>query len=246
MTERATLITIAFSHYCEKARWALDACRIPYEEQGHLPLFHYLAVRGKKSVPILVSGNERITDSTDIVAWADAKRPGTLLPTDPRDRDEALALEDDLDRGLGPAARRWGYFQLLPRSDLDDVIVRGVPRWEAIGLRLARPLAVRMLRRGLRIDAEGAERSRQKVEATFDAIDQRLADGRTFLVGDTFTTADLTLASLASPILFPREHPIGLPSPDELTPAAQAQVREWRARPAGRHALAMYERWRRA
>ena len=49
----------------------------------------------------------------------------------------------------------------------------------------------------------------------------------------------------AAPILFPREHPIGLPPPDELTPAAQAQVQKWRARPAGRHGLAMYERHRR-
>lgn len=243
--ERAKLITIPFSHYCEKARWALDACRVAYDEDGHLPLFHYVAVRGKKTVPMLVAGRERLTDSTDIVAWADAKKPGTLLPTDARARDEAIALEDDFDRRLGPATRRWGYFQLLPRSDLDDVLVRGVPRWQAIGLKLTRPIAVGILKRGLKIDAEGAERSRQKIEATFDAIDKKLADGRAHLAGDRFSIADLTFAALASPILFPREHPIGLPSPDELTPAAQAQVNEWRARPAGRHGLAMYERHRR-
>lgn len=245
MSERAKLITIPFSHYCEKARWALDACGVAYEEDGHLPLFHYVAVRGKKSVPMLEVGRERLWDSTDIVAWADAKKPGTLLPTESNARAEALALEDDFDRGLGPATRRWAYFQLLPRKDLDHVLVRGVPRWQALGLEVARPIAVGMLERGLKIDAAGAERSRQKIEATFDAVDARLGDGRAYLAGDAFTIADLTFAALASPILFPREHPIGLPPPEELTPAARSLVEAWRARPAGRHGLAMYARHRR-
>lgn len=246
MNERPTLITIPFSHYCEKARWALDACRIAYEESGHLPLFHYLAVRGKQSVPVLVIGGERLTDSTDIVAWADAKKPGTLIPADARARDEALAIEDQLDRDLGPATRRWGYYHLLPRKELQHVMVRGVPSWEARALTFTRPLAVGFLKRSLRIDEAGVERSRKKIEQTFDAIDAKLADGRAYLAGDRFTIADLTLASLASPILFPREHPFGLPTPEELTPDARSQVETWRERPAGRHAMAMYARHRRA
>lgn len=245
MTARSTLITIPFSHYCEKARWALDLCHVPYEEDGHLPLFHYLAVRGKKSVPILL-GERMLTDSTDIARWADTKKPHTLIPRDSRSRWEALALEDDFDRSLGPATRRWGYFHLLPRRDLEDVMVRGVPKWEALALKVARPLAVGVLTRSLKIDEPGVERSRQKIEATFDAVDERLRDGRGYLCGDRFTIADLTLASLASPILLPREHPFGLPTPEELTPEARDQVQAWRERPAGRHALAMYARHRAA
>ena len=41
----ATLVTIPFSHFCEKARWALELCGVPYEEDGHLPMFHYVAAR---------------------------------------------------------------------------------------------------------------------------------------------------------------------------------------------------------
>jgi glutathione S-transferase len=244
--QRATLITIPFSHYCEKARWALDACRVAYEEDGHLPLFHYIALRGRKSVPVLVTEERRLTDSTDIVAWADAKKPGTLIPADTRVRDEALALEDDFDRGFGPATRRWAYFHLLPRRDLMHVMVRGVPAWEARALTVTRPLAVGFLTRALKIDEAGVERSRKKIEATLDAVDAKLGDGRAYLAGDRFTIADLTFASLASPILFPREHPFGLPTPEELTPAARSLVEAWRARPSGRHALSMYARHRRA
>ncbi|MEZ4340912.1 MAG: hypothetical protein R3B82_30175, partial [Sandaracinaceae bacterium] len=39
------LVTIAFSHYCEKARWALDLRRVPYRERRYLPAMHLLATR---------------------------------------------------------------------------------------------------------------------------------------------------------------------------------------------------------
>lgn len=36
------LVTIPISHYCEKARWALERAGIDYEERRHLQLFHYV------------------------------------------------------------------------------------------------------------------------------------------------------------------------------------------------------------
>jgi glutathione S-transferase len=237
----ATLLTIPSSHYCEKARWALECCGVPYREDGHLPLIHWLAVRrvgGGRTVPVVVDGQTLLTDSTDIIAWADAQRPGTLLPAEPALR--AAALEDELDVNLGPATRRWGYYYTLPRRDLTHLMVRGAPAWEARALRWSRPLAERFLARGLRIDAAGVARSRAKIEATFARIEALLADGRRYLVGDRFSVADLTFAALASPILLPAEHPFLVPRLDDLRPEPRAQVDAWRASPAGQLALGLY------
>jgi glutathione S-transferase len=238
----ARLITIPFSHYCEKARWALERCGVKYEEDGHLPLFHYIANRragANRTVPVVVDGGQLISDSTDIVAWADARRPGTLIPIGDK-RAETLALEDELDRDLGPATRRWAYFHLLPRTDLDHVITRGVPRWQQLALKVTRPIAVGLLKRGLKIDAAGAERSRRKVEDAFAKIAGRLADGRRYLMGERFTVADLTFASLASPVLLPREHPFGLPQPEEFPAGPRAQIIAWRESVAGRFGMRVY------
>jgi len=237
------LITIPFSHYCEKARWTLQRCDLPFVEDGHLPLFHYLPARragGGRTVPILVVDGTVIPDSTEIVAWADAQRPGALLPVDPVDHADALALEDDFDTHLGPAARRWAYFQLLPRRDVDELITRGVPRWERLALKASRRVAVKFLQRSLKIDAAGAERSRVKIDDTFARVAQQLGDGRRYLVGDRFTIADLTFAALAAPIVLPPEHPIAMPGIDSYTGAARAQLDAWRASVAGQHALRMY------
>jgi len=238
------LITIPFSHYCEKARWALDACGVAFREDGHLPMFHYLPTRlagGRRTVPVVVTDDKKtIADSTAIVAWADAKRPGTLLPTETAMRADALHLEDDFDRHLGPATRRWAYFQLLPRKDLDHLIVHNVPTWERLALKVARPLAVRLLTQGLKIDAAGAERSRAKIDETFTLVGELLEDGRRYLVGERFTIADLTFASLAAPVLLPPEYPAKLPPLAEFTRPARDQVEAWRVSRAGKFALRIY------
>ena len=239
------LITIPFSHYCEKARWALDRASIAYEEDGHLPLFHYLAnfrAGGKRTVPTLVVENAGkktvVRDSTDIIAWADSQRPGSLIPL--AGADEALAIEDDFDNHFGPATRRWGYYYLLPNRAADEHITVGVPRWEKSLLKIARPIAVRFLERGLKIDEAGVERSKKKINDTLARVHEVLRDGRRFLTGDRFTVADLTFAALAAPILLPPEHPIQKFDIDMFPAAARAQIDQWRHTRAGQFGLRLY------
>jgi len=239
----ARLITIPFSHYCEKARWALEICGIAYDEDGHLPLFHYLPTMragANRTVPALIDGPRVIRDSTDIIAWADAQRPATLLPADPAQRADALALEDDFDRHLGPATRRWLYFQVLDRKDLDHVILQNLPRWEIVALRATRPVAIRYLKRMLKIDAAGAERSCTKIDETFANVGALLGDGRRYLVGDRFTVADLTFAALSAPILLPPQYGVPLPSLDDFTQEARERITTWRRSPPGQFALRIY------
>ncbi|HLL24979.1 MAG TPA: glutathione S-transferase family protein [Kofleriaceae bacterium] len=236
------LITIPFSHYCEKARWALDRCNLPYVEEGHLPVFSYVPVRragGGRTVPVLVDDATVIADSTPIIAWADDRRPGALYPRAATDRADALALEDDFDKHLGPAARRWAYYYLLPRKDI-SFLLKSVPRWEALALKATRPAAVAFLKRALKIEPAAVERSRLKIEDTFERVAKHLADGRRYLIGDAFSVADLTFAALAAPVLFPDHHPTPLPPFAELPAEARAHIERWRGSPGGELALRLY------
>ncbi len=236
------LITIPFSHYCEKARWALDRAGVDYIEEGHLPIFHWRANRrvgAGRTVPVVVDGARVLGDSTEIVEWADQQRPHSLLPAGDA-LGEALALEDDFDRVLGPATRRWAYFYLLSRRELIRRFAVDVPRWEAIALRFTRPLAVGLIRRSLNIDEASVARSHAKIDATIARVSELLADGRRYLVGDHFTVADLTFASLMVPAVFPPELPAKIPALDQLPAAASAQIATWRATPAGQFALRLY------
>jgi glutathione S-transferase len=102
-----------------------------------------------------------------------------------------------------------------------------------------------MMRRGMRIDARGAERSKKHVDEVFAQVAQRLSDGRRYLLGDTFSAADLTFAALAAPVVVPPEYGVPLPSLDDIPPDAAALVRAYREAPAGRFALRLYAEDRR-
>jgi glutathione S-transferase len=233
------LVTITFSHYSEKARWALDRARIPYVEDAHLPLFAWLpALRAgrRRTVPTLATADGAIPDSTDILRWAD--RHGAAPPLFPEDLPEVAELEDRFDHRLGPHTRRLAYHHVLPTLR-GRLAVRGVPRHEVIAGRLLAPAFSTVMRRGLRIDAAGVARSQQRVEEILAEVEARLADGRRYLVGDRFTAADLTFAALATPIVAPPQLADYLPMndlPDELA----HQIDAWRARPAGAFALRLY------
>src|ERR1700742_3810278 len=87
MSQTPFLITIPISHYCEKARWALDWAGVDYEERGHLQGIHWIPAPragGRKTAPVLVWGDRFFADSADIVEEASAKAPPdrSLFPED--------------------------------------------------------------------------------------------------------------------------------------------------------------------
>ncbi len=88
-----TLITVPFSHFCEKGRWALDWCRVPYVERGFLPGLHLRHTKriGGRTVPALVRDDgSALTDSTEILRWADAQ--AIVLPRENRWLDREVAM----------------------------------------------------------------------------------------------------------------------------------------------------------
>ena len=92
----------------------------------------------------------------------------------------------------------------------------------------------------MKVEASGAERSRQRMEAAFDVVDAKLADGRRFLVGDRFSAADLTFAALASVLVQPKERGFPVPEAGSRIPAIAAVIAATKERPAGRFIARMY------
>ncbi len=252
MSASPVLITIPISHYCEKARWALDRADIAYQEQAHLQILHWIPVRragGKKTAPVLVWGDRVFTDSADIVEATSAQAPPgrELFPEDPDAAAEVRSLQGDFDERLGPEGRRWMYNALRGRRDIAIAYAcTGVPTWERRGLPFAYPVVSRIIDRYLDVTPATAARSEAEVRATFDEVAARLSDGRPYLCGESFSAADLTFAALAAAVLMPPEYGVPLPQPEELPAAMAATVRELRAHPAGAHALRMFREERRS
>lgn len=243
------LITIPISHYCEKARWALDRAGIEFTEEPHLQVIHIWKARragGGRTVPVLVTDEGAITDSTAILEWADRRMEpeARLYPDDAAA--QAREIEDWLDEGLGPDGRLWMYHGTLPVvRDLKPWALAGTPRWEQRSFAPFAGALDPIIRRYLGVDEGAARTAITNVERVFDDIAERLADGRPFLTGERFTAADLTFGALSSAVLMPLGYGSPLPPIEVLPDDVAAEVRRLREHPAGRFAVRLYESERR-
>lgn len=240
------------SHYCEKARWGLAHAGLEYVEEAHLQVFHYLAVRRHARggmVPVLVAGTEVIEDSTAILRFLDhhyVPERRKLYPESTRK--EVEALEERFDTQLGVETRRWVYFhwRALTSREVLRIAAQGTPLWERALAPLLFPVMRRYLDSLLKITAQNVEAGLTVISTIFDEVGDRLADGRPYLLGDAFTAADLTFASMAAPILLPPEYGISLPLPEEAPILAQPDIERFRHHAAGHFALRLYRQCRSA
>jgi glutathione S-transferase len=240
------LITIPISHYCEKARWALERAGLPYVEERHVQGIHQIVARragGGKTVPVLVAPEGVFAESEQILAYADESLPEELrlFPAEPALRAEVERLCRRLDEGLGPDGRRVMYtYMLEQRQLLLKFNNQGVPRWESAVMTALWPVMVRFAKRELGIGPAGPERDEARTWEALDEVAELLADGRRYLCGDRFTAADLTFAALSASVTVPPEYGVTLPQPEVLPEPVATAVRAFRAHPAGAFALRIF------
>jgi glutathione S-transferase len=221
---------IAVSHYSEKARWALDYKEIPHRRRAlpvpgvHIPASIWMTRGASYTFPVLEIDGRRIGDSTEIIAVLEGTFPEPpLYPADPAGRRRALELEDFFDEELGPHIRLLAFHELGNDPErFVALIARTTPgpltRIGSGAVAYARTFTG--LRFGVR-DEEAAARARTKVTAALDRLEVELGSNE-YLVGDSFSVADLTAAALFYPLVLPDEGPL---ANDEEPPAGLESFR---------------------
>lgn len=215
---RLELIELYPSPYSERVRWVLDSKGLPYTRRAYQPLVDEAALRertGQRTVPVLFADDELIGDSNAALEWIEAQQPApALLPADADARLQVRALELAATEALTPWARL-GF----------------IGRAQAFGIQ---PLADHFAAKYDWTPQREAGTARTLVALLAD-LTQRVAR-QPYLVGDTLTRADITVASMLSVVF---GHPaddlfilddvmrsmFGLPLGDD---AAFAPLRTWR------------------
>lgn len=214
------LYQFPLSLYCEKTRWNLDWKKLDWQPVNLIPgphAFRAWALARQRTLPILVDGKSRVGDSTDIALYLEAHYPDhPLLPADSRKRIEILALEDEFD-ALGADVRRCVWSLAVDSPDIDVLFFRGYQNEQRRLGHWMRPALRQMIRHTFDVWPEPVERSWQNIYNTLEKLETRLRDDVSrYLVGDSFTLADLTAASMLAPLL----GPAGSPWPDERIPSS--------------------------
>jgi glutathione S-transferase len=240
---------LQISHYVEKVRWALDYKRVPHVRRTLLPGLHLMKAKrltgDTSTTPVLTIDGRSIGDSTRIIAAIEERWPQPpLYPEDPAQRHRALELEEFFDEELGPHIRRAFYNELLPHPErVVPLFTQGRPLATRAVLRVGFPVLRVAMRERFEISAEAAANSRAKIVAAIDRLEREISPSG-YLVGDSFTVADLTAAALLYPVARPREFPYAMVAEDDLPATWREFVDSLGQRSGGRWVAEIYRRHR--
>jgi glutathione S-transferase len=183
---------LSYSPYCNKVRWALQLKGLAFETVT-TSAFKKHSDTGK--LPVLTVNGERVHDSSEIVRRLEAIQPDpALVPRDARLGAQAAVVEDWADESLcalmtyerahDPAARRR--------------MVAGVLAFKRLPPFLGPVVAARLRRSGMNryghLVALGSKVVRAQLLRHLDVVNT-MAEGRTWLVGDSPTVADIAVAA---------------------------------------------------
>jgi glutathione S-transferase len=216
-----------YSMYPEKARWALDYKGIPHVLRSLLPGLHLAVLLPRfrqKSTPILTRGETVIRESAAVIDYLEHEFPGNpLYPEDQALRMRALELQTWFD-DAGGHVRRAYFRDLLPTGAYAaDLFSTGYPGAVRRLYRAAFPVTRMVMKLDMMITERGADEGLRRTQEALDiVIKNRGPSG--YLVGDRFSVADLTAATVLSPVALPPEYPVPYPRP------LPEGLEKWRAR----------------
>ena len=197
------LVSLPFSPWSEKARWALDHHGVAYKSTTYRPLVGepWLRVRqrrltGRVSVPVLFDGSDAYPDSFSIALYAErVGRGSSLFPLPHRRRIEEIdeLTERGLESGRALTLRR----MLASKEALREMLPKPLRRFDTVGLRLA-AFGIRRALRKYGAPLSGGD-ARAGLASVLDAIRASLeaneAPQERFVCGE-FTYADICAAQV--------------------------------------------------
>lgn len=242
--QKPILHVFLISHYCEKARWALEHCGIDYHVNLLSPISHARKAKRigakRSSLPILQTDTQVIQGSAQILDWANSQassnaKQGLLI------NPESIEIEARLDKVLGFHVRRWFYSEALldcPQI-VKPVFAEGAGFIGQAALSLAWPKVVATMIKMMDLGADQEAESKGIVSAELDWLDSLVADDRKYLIGTSLSNADITAASLIAPMLGPAKHPAA--HIVRLPPRVAATATEWIDRPFAKWVNQIYQ-----
>lgn len=220
-----------FSMYPEKARWALDYKRVPHIRHSLLPGPHAAQLMprfGQKAMPILRHNRKVLKSSAAILDYLEQTWPEPpLYPQDAAHRRQALDIQQWFDEKVGPAVRCAGFYEMLPHTEYSARrIATGRSEWQKKLYVFAFPVLRAVMMIDMKITADSAEAGRIVTREALDLVAERSAQTG-YLVGGTFSIADLTAATVLFPTCFPSEFPVEIPKP--LPPGWENWIARWQS-----------------
>ena len=230
-----TLHHFVSSHFNEKARWALDYKSIAHLRESYLPGPHAVAIKklsgGPTTTPLLQHAEGYISGSAAIIDFLETHYPQPpLYPIDDLQRKQALLVQQQFDAVVGPATRT-AIFDMFVKEGAYLCATFSAPKpWrKRVAYRAIYPLAKPLICKANGVNSKNVQKCLQTIRVALDDV-ANATRTTGYMVGETFSVADLTVASLLMPLAN-----IDHPDTRRLEPMPTSLVtflEQWQAHPA--------------
>ena len=203
------LLQFSTSHYCRKARLALGYKGIDYQVENLTPGLHILKLspltKGLTTVPVLITADEIIADSTAIFRYLEKVVPvPSFIPAGEKEKNQAWLLEDWLDESIG-VATRFVYYDYRAGEG------------KAIDPSLSSQIIIKIVRQQYKITPARVKLAEERLENALKILEYW--QNQPYLVGDKLSVADIAATALLSPLVL-------IPSYRQKYPWLFARIRE--------------------
>ena len=239
------LYQFRISHYCEKARWALDYKKLPYTTRNLLVGLHIKQIRKiapESSVPVLKIKDRYIQGSDKILDYLDSIGDIIMTPPEADLARQAREWETSADRYFGVPIRCLLYNEILdkPHVLLPMWLDQG-PFYGKLYYRFAYKQINKVVREKMQVNDRTATMSRKQIDRGIEKLHTALS--RTdYLAAPYFTRADMSVCSLLAPILCPPQS--GYHWHADMSVELSDYRQSLLATPAGKWVTAMYQKHR--
>ena len=205
------ILEFPHSHYCEKAKWALDYKGIDFLPVAIMPGVHVFTVKRYASqtyVPVLLNDNKVIQGSSEIISYLDEEiYKNQLTPSDNKVKAACLEFEKKMDVLLGENIRQILYHRLLAYPDfIRYCFTHPLPQYKQSIFKLLYPLLRFKIYRTYVISDKQVAVARREFDTTMHDLGKRL-EGKNYLFDNQFSRADLSISAMLSFLAMPAEHP---------------------------------------
>lgn len=193
----------------------MDFKQIPFQRVALLPGFHLRTVRRhapKTSVPVLLTGNETVQGSSEIIDFLDKHNPDPrLTPVDTKDQLYCAQLEQEWGEKFGEPIRTILYDRLLDYPDyIRFCFTHTLSPSKRFIFRLYYPFLRKLMHQVYVKSDQYVDEAKAVFKDSLAEIEQKIdTDG--YLLSGRFTRADLSLCSMLSLLVLPPEFPLSWP-----------------------------------
>lgn len=210
------LFQFPISHYCEKARWALDHKQIPYQAINLIPGLHLKPTKKlgvRSSVPILQHNDKVVAGSSQIIDHLETLKPQNPLTFDNELLNKQVVdWEAILDSTAGINVRLAAYHVLLEHPEIvKPFFTHQGPWYGSLFVSFAFNKLSKTMRKLMNINQQTFDSGKQSLHLLLDKLSEHYSHSE-FLVGDRFSRADLTAAALFAPLVMPQGYGLNWPN----------------------------------